>query len=58
MLMVEHLENNSHLIFEEIRRWRYLLWDEWLEYKQEMEYQKRRLSPSGIHTRPPSNLRY
>jgi len=28
MLMVEHLENNSHLIFEEIRRWRYLLWDE------------------------------
>jgi hypothetical protein len=49
MLMVEHLENNSHLIFEEIRRWRYLLWDEWIEYKSEVEYQKRRVSPKSIH---------
>ena len=58
MLMVEHFENNSHLIFEEIRRWRYLLWDEWIEYKQEVEYQKKRLCPHSIHTSCNSQSRF
>jgi hypothetical protein len=32
--MVEHLENSAPLIFDEIQRWRYLLWEEWIEYQQ------------------------
>jgi len=31
--LVEHLENSSPLIVEEVRRWRDLLWDEYLDYK-------------------------
>jgi hypothetical protein len=34
---VEHLEKSSPLIFEEIRRWRYLLWDDYIEFKREKE---------------------
>jgi hypothetical protein len=33
MLMAEHLENSSPLIIEEVRRWRDLLWDDYLDYK-------------------------
>jgi hypothetical protein len=33
VLMVEHLENSSPLIIEEVRRWRDLLWDDYLDYK-------------------------
>lgn len=29
--MVEHLENSSPLIIEEVRRWRDLLWDDYLD---------------------------
>ncbi len=36
-LLVEHLEKSSPLIFAEIERWRYLLWDEYIEYKREQE---------------------
>jgi hypothetical protein len=32
-LMVEHLEKSSPLIIEEVRRWRDLIWDEYLDYK-------------------------
>lgn len=35
MLMVEHLQKSSPLIADEIRRWGYLLWDEWVEYQRE-----------------------
>lgn len=38
--MVEHLENSAPLIVEEIQRWRYLLWDDWVEFKQEKERAK------------------
>jgi hypothetical protein len=41
MLMVEHPENSSPLIVEEIRRWRYLLWDDWVEYQREEEQRKK-----------------
>jgi len=43
--MVEHLENSSPLIFDEIRRWRYLLWDDWIEYQREVERAKRVVAP-------------
>ncbi len=33
--MVEHLENNAPLIVAELERWRDLLWEDYLEYKQE-----------------------
>lgn len=33
--MVEHLENNIPLIEAEIRRWRYLLWDDWVENQKD-----------------------
>jgi hypothetical protein len=42
--MVEHLENNAPLIFDEIKRWRYLLWDDYLEYS----YEQRRLKKMEI----------
>jgi hypothetical protein len=38
--LVEHLENSSPLIFDEVRRWRDLLWDDYLDYK----YRKNRSS--------------
>ncbi len=40
MLMVEHLQKSSPLIEAEIRRWLYLLWDDWVEYKHEQERRK------------------
>jgi hypothetical protein len=43
--LVEHLENNSPLIFAEIERWRYLLWDEYIEFKREEERRKMLLVP-------------
>jgi hypothetical protein len=33
----ENLEESSPLIFAEIERWRYLLWDEYIEFKREQE---------------------
>jgi hypothetical protein len=42
---VEHLENNAPLIFDEIKRWRYLLWDEYIEYKRDEEHRKKILVP-------------
>jgi len=44
-LLVEHLENNAPLIFDEIRRWRYLLWDDYIEYKREQERSEKLLIP-------------
>jgi hypothetical protein len=35
--MVEHLEKSSPLLFEEIRRWRYLLGDDYIDYKRQAE---------------------
>ena len=31
--MVEHLENSSTLIVDEIHRWHDLLWDDYMNYK-------------------------
>jgi hypothetical protein len=42
--LVERLEKSSPLIFEEIERWRYLLWDDWVEYQRE-ERRKRFVVP-------------
>ncbi len=33
----KHLENNAPLIFKEIERWRYLLWEVYKELKREGE---------------------
>ncbi|MBP9852853.1 hypothetical protein KBC77_02575 [Candidatus Saccharibacteria bacterium] len=38
--LVEHLEKSSPLIIEEVRRWRDLLWDDYLDYK----YREKRTS--------------
>jgi hypothetical protein len=38
--MVEHLENSSPLIVEEVRHWRDLLWDDWLDYQQKEKRSK------------------
>ena len=39
--LVDHIEKNSPLIEEEVRRWRYLLWDDYTEYQQEKDRVKR-----------------
>lgn len=31
--LVEHLENSSPLIIDEVHRWHDLLWDDYLDYK-------------------------
>jgi hypothetical protein len=41
--MVEHLEKSSPLLFEEIKRWRNYIWEDYLEYKSE-ETRKQELS--------------
>lgn len=33
--LVEYLRNSSPLIGAEIRRWRYILWDDYIEYEQD-----------------------
>lgn len=33
MLMVEHIENNWHPIYEELLKWRVLLEDSWIRDK-------------------------
>jgi len=45
MLLVEHLEKSAPLIFDEIRRWRYLLWDEYIEFKNRNKSYKEILIP-------------
>jgi hypothetical protein len=45
--LVEHLENSSPLIIEEIARWRDLLWDDWIDYKREKERANRVVALSG-----------
>lgn len=37
VFVVEHLEKSSPLIIEEVRRWRDLLWDDYLDYKYKKE---------------------
>jgi hypothetical protein len=37
--LVKHLENNSPLIIEEVRRWCDLLWDDYLDYKYRQKRQ-------------------
>jgi hypothetical protein len=44
-LLVEHLKNNSHLIFDEIRRWRNLLWDDYLDYKYRQNAHRMNIVP-------------
>jgi hypothetical protein len=41
--LVEHLEKSSPIIVDEIHRWRYLLWGDYIEYKREEEQQKKLL---------------
>lgn len=43
--LVEHLEKSSPLIFKELDRWRDLLWEDYLEYKQEEERHKKLAIP-------------
>jgi hypothetical protein len=43
--LVEHLENSSPLIFEEIARWRDLLWDDYIDYKREEDRRKKIVVP-------------
>ncbi len=45
--MVDHLENSAPLIFEEIRRWRNIIWDDYLEHKYRKERLTDTLVPSG-----------
>ena len=45
MLMVEHLEKSSPLIFAKLDRWRYLLWDEWVEWQREETRRKKLVVP-------------
>jgi hypothetical protein len=45
--LVEHLQKSSPLIFEEIRRWRYLIWDDYVEYRRQEERKRSNvLAPS------------
>jgi hypothetical protein len=46
---VEHFENNSPLLFEEIKRWRYLLWEDYTEFKREEERRKKLVVPKDMH---------
>lgn len=46
--MVEHLENSSPLIIEEVRRWRDLLWDDYLDYKYREKRSSDVDSPLGL----------
>jgi hypothetical protein len=39
------VEKSSPLIFEAIRRWRYLLWDDYVDYKSEKQGRKKLLIP-------------
>jgi hypothetical protein len=43
--LVEHLEKSSPLIEEEIRRWRYLLWVDWVEHQRVEERRKKLVVP-------------
>lgn len=47
--LVEHLKNNAPLIVVEIRRWRYLLWDDYLDYKYQQKRQSEVHTPCNIH---------
>ncbi len=38
--LVEHLEDSSPLIVEEMHRWRDLLWGDWLDHQQEGKRRK------------------
>lgn len=46
--MVEHLENSSPLIIEEIRRWRDLLWDDYLDHKYREKHSTDVHNPLGL----------
>lgn len=48
--MVEHLKNNAPQIIAEIRRWRFILWDDYTEEKQRKERERILVSPASIHT--------
>jgi hypothetical protein len=48
VLLVEHLENSSPLIIEEIHRWRDLLWDDYLDYKYREKRSTDVDSPLGL----------
>lgn len=39
--VVERLEKSTPLIFDEIARWRGLLWDDYVYHKHEQEQQKK-----------------
>lgn len=41
----EHLEKSSPLIIDEIARWHDLLWDDYLDYKQEKVRRKKLVVP-------------
>lgn len=43
--LVEHLENSSPLIIDEVHRWHVLLWDDYLDYKYGKERSLEELNP-------------
>lgn len=45
VFLVEHLKNNAPLIVDEIRRWRYLLRDDYIEHQHREEHEQRLLHP-------------
>ena len=51
---MEHLENSSPLIIEEVRRWRDLLWDDYLDYKYHQIQQSEVHNP--IQDTPPIDI--
>ena len=51
--LVEHLEKSSPLIVEEIRRWRDLIWDDYLEHKYRSKRPSDTAYPSGYTPHTP-----
>jgi hypothetical protein len=39
--MVEHLEKSSPLIFDELARWKGLIWEDYLDHQQERKKRKK-----------------
>jgi hypothetical protein len=43
--LVEHLEKSSSLIFDELARWRILIWEDYLGYQTEQKRRKKIVVP-------------
>jgi hypothetical protein len=45
VIVGEHLEKGSPLIVEEIRRWKDLLWDDWVDHQSDGIRRKKTVLP-------------